>query len=171
MRAFANTKILAVVAIAVLASLGSSSASADPVAIDLCATAGTASLPGASVPVWGFVAGDCTPGSGSAAAGGPVIEVHQDDVVTVHITNDLPAGHTASFELPGFEVTPLGGGDYEFTASRTGTFGYQSPGDAGRQEAMGLYGALVVRPAGAGRLRGLRLLDGGGLGLRCRIRP
>ena len=33
-----------------------------------------------------------------------------------------------------------------FTAGAPGTYLYQSGGDAGRQEAMGLYGALVVRP-------------------------
>src|SRR5262249_47165584 len=33
-----------------------------------------------------------------------------------------------------------------FTASRPGTYLYQSSGDAGRQAAMGLYGALIVRP-------------------------
>ena len=38
-----------------------------------------------------------------------------------------------------------------FTASAPGTYLYQSGGDAGRQEAMGLVGALVVRSATPGQ--------------------
>jgi FtsP/CotA-like multicopper oxidase with cupredoxin domain len=77
-----------------------------------------------------------------------VLDVNAGDTVTVTVTNDLPAGHAASFELPGMSVIPSGA-TYSFTASRPGTFVYQSPGDAGRQMAMGLYGALIVRPISA----------------------
>jgi hypothetical protein len=37
---------------------------------------------------------------------------------------------------------------YTFTASKPGTFLYQSGTDVGKQVQMGLYGTLVVRPAG-----------------------
>jgi hypothetical protein len=116
------------------------------VPVSLCAEAGSVTMPDSTVvDTWGFVLGDCT--SGTAGAGGPVLEVNVGDVVTINLTSNLPAGHTASFELSGLPVKDLGGGQYQFTASRAGTFVYQSPGDAGRQEAMGLYGALIVRPA------------------------
>jgi FtsP/CotA-like multicopper oxidase with cupredoxin domain len=39
----------------------------------------------------------------------------------------------------------------QFTASAPGTYQYQSGGDAGRQAAMGLYGALIVRSLTAGQ--------------------
>jgi FtsP/CotA-like multicopper oxidase with cupredoxin domain len=38
-----------------------------------------------------------------------------------------------------------------FHAGAPGTYLDESAGDAGRQEAMGLYGALIVRPAGGGQ--------------------
>jgi FtsP/CotA-like multicopper oxidase with cupredoxin domain len=41
--------------------------------------------------------------------------------------------------------------NYTFTAGSPGTYLYESNADAGRQVAMGMYGALVVRPATAGR--------------------
>jgi FtsP/CotA-like multicopper oxidase with cupredoxin domain len=64
----------------------------------------------------------------------------------------LPAGHTVTFEIPGVNFA-AGGTDATvgatvtrtFTAGAPGTYLYQSGGDAGRQEAMGLSGALLVR--------------------------
>jgi FtsP/CotA-like multicopper oxidase with cupredoxin domain len=124
-------------------------ASAAPVTINLCASTGSITMPDStSVPVWGFVLnpGSCTAGLVTSLPG-PVLEVHAGDVVTVNLAGALPAGHTASVEIPGLSVSPVAGG-YQFTASRVGTFVYQSDADAGRQMAMGLYGALVVRPVG-----------------------
>jgi FtsP/CotA-like multicopper oxidase with cupredoxin domain len=82
--------------------------------------------------------------------------VNEGDTVTVNVTNALPAGHTVSFELPGLDVA-AGPTDAAvgatvtrtFNASAPGTYLYQSGGDAGRQEAMGLSGALIVRSATA----------------------
>jgi FtsP/CotA-like multicopper oxidase with cupredoxin domain len=156
MRSLAHktTKILVAFAVAT-AALGAATAPAGAASVTkyLCATTGTATMPGAvSVPIWGFVSTvgpTCLGVSGTAQLPGPVLDVNAGDVVTVNITNDLPAGHIASFELPGLAVADLGSGNFEFTASRPGTFAYQSPGDAGRQMAMGLYGALIVRPVSA----------------------
>jgi len=125
-------------------------ASAGPVTITLCASDGAITMPDATVvPVWGFVLnpGSCTPGLITALPG-PMLEVNQGDVVTVNLASALPVGHTASFEVPGLSVSPTAGG-YQFTASRVGTFVYQSDADAGRQMAMGMYGALIVRPTAA----------------------
>jgi FtsP/CotA-like multicopper oxidase with cupredoxin domain len=79
--------------------------------------------------------------------------VNEGDTVTISVTNALPAGHTLAFEIPGVDFT-AGPTDVavgatvtrSFTASRPGTYLYQSGGDAGRQAAMGLHGALIVRP-------------------------
>lgn len=146
-------------------TLAGSAASAATVAIELCATTGSVTLPGepAAVPVWGFgvpsTPGDC--GTATAGLPGPLLTVNQGDVVTVTLRNNLPPGagsvtHALLFEIPGiaFDPGPVGapvGGSVSvtFTAAAPGTYLYQSGGDAGRQEAMGLAGALVVRPAGA----------------------
>jgi FtsP/CotA-like multicopper oxidase with cupredoxin domain len=164
--AFKKTRALLVLAVAAAAlPLAGSTASAAPKAIELCAKAGTVTLPGelTSVPIWGFgiptVASDCS--TATASLPGPVLDVNQGDVVTVTLRNALPAGtgnvtHTLRFEVPGITFDP-GATDVAvgaaqaitFTASAPGTYQYQSGGDAGRQEAMGLYGALIVRPTSA----------------------
>jgi FtsP/CotA-like multicopper oxidase with cupredoxin domain len=85
--------------------------------------------------------------------------------VTINITNELPAAtaplHTLAFEIPGVTFDPgpntadVGSTvTRTFTASAPGTYLYQSGGDFGRQEAMGLAGALIVRPPTAGQAYG-----------------
>jgi FtsP/CotA-like multicopper oxidase with cupredoxin domain len=135
-----------------------SNASAAAVPVELCAVPGTIDLPGqAGVPIWGFgtptTPGDCS--TATASLPGPVIDVNVGDVVTVHVINALPAGSGALiFEAPGIDFDAgatdavVGGAvTRTFTAGAPGTYLYQSSGAAGRQTAMGLYGALVVRPA------------------------
>src|SRR5262245_52991792 len=141
--------------------LASSPALAASVTINLCAVAGTATLTGAvTVPIWGFgipsTPGDCT--TATASLPGPVLSVNEGDSVTVNVTNALPGTRTLTFEAPGI---PFASGPTDaaagatvtrtFTASSPGTYVYQSGGDAGRQEAMGLYGALIVRSLTAGQ--------------------
>ena len=93
------------------------------------------------------------PSTGTATLPGPVHHVGQGDAVTLNVTNALPAGHSLSFEVPGLSFDPADRrrrGDTrhpDFTAGAPGTYLYQSVGDGERQTAMGLYGALVVRPA------------------------
>ena len=127
--------------------------------INLCAVAGTwQPLPvtssGVNFPIWGFADGGtgtspvCT--SAVASLPGPVYYVTAGDTVTINIANLLPGTHTINFEIPGVSFNPGptdGSAPITFTAS-AGTYLYQSGGDAGRQEAMGLYGALIVRPTG-----------------------
>lgn len=136
-------------------------ATAAPVTINLCAVAGTVALPGAaSVPIWGF-ARVGTPGACAGATPtlpGPVLDVNQGDTVTLNVTNALPGTRQVHVDIPGISFDP-GGVEaasgatvtISFTASRPGTYLYQSSGDAGRQTAMGLYGALIVRPPTAGQ--------------------
>jgi FtsP/CotA-like multicopper oxidase with cupredoxin domain len=162
--AFKRTKALLVLAVVAAGlALTSSAASAAEVSINLCALPGTTTLvTGADpVPIWGFgttaTAGDCS--AATASLPGPVLSVAQGDHVTVSVTNALPADHAVRFEVPGidFEAGPTDAATAgstvtrTFTASAPGTYLYQSGGDGGRQAAMGLYGALLVRPATAGQ--------------------
>jgi FtsP/CotA-like multicopper oxidase with cupredoxin domain len=123
--------------------------------IDLCAKAGTLSLPGpTSVTVWGFarLGTGQTCADVTAQVPGPILDIQQGESVQVNLENGL-AGDV-SFEVPGqavegpSSVASGGTGSFRFQVTDVGTFGYQSSGEAGRQMAMGLYGALVVRPAG-----------------------
>jgi FtsP/CotA-like multicopper oxidase with cupredoxin domain len=122
--------------------------------IDLCAKPGTVDLPGAAgVPIWGFVRKPTptTPCSDvSAQLPGPTLEVATGDVVSLNVTNAIP-GQTLTLAAPGISFDD-GGADIAsgdtasvtFTATDPGTYLYSSSGNAGRQQAMGLAGALLV---------------------------
>ena len=99
---------------------------------------------------------------------GPTLIVTENDVVTVTLTNGLPAsaGNT-SILFPGFNVSsscsapaPVGvqglltceaapgaSVSYTFTASSPGTRAYYSGTQGDLQVEMGLYGAIIVLPA------------------------
>jgi FtsP/CotA-like multicopper oxidase with cupredoxin domain len=152
-----NRTLLVLVMIAAGLGIGSSSVSAAAVSINLCAVAGTGTMAGGvAVPIWGFGTA-ATPGNCAGVTPGlpgPVLTVAVGDTVTVAVTNSLPAGHPLSFEIPGiaFNAGPADAAvgatvTRTFTANAPGTYLYSSGGDAGRQAAMGLYGALVVRSA------------------------
>ncbi|MDT4905512.1 MAG: hypothetical protein QOH52_3528, partial [Pseudonocardiales bacterium] len=128
-------------------------------ACDLFALAGSTTVLGTPIPIWGF----STSGTaGSATAPGPLLVVRQGDQVTITLHNQL-AGEAVSLALPGqaaISLSGAGGDDttgaatgttrtYSFTAGRPGTFAYEAGHTAGgtRQVAMGLAGALVVLPA------------------------
>jgi FtsP/CotA-like multicopper oxidase with cupredoxin domain len=127
-----------------------------------------------TVPIWGFgiptTPGDCS--TATASLPGPPLNVTlsatDTTTVTVNVKNALPAGHSITFEIPGITFDPgatdVDPGDtltLSFTApaspslpgadNAAGTYLYQSGGDAGRQEALGLYGALIVRPSTPGQ--------------------
>jgi FtsP/CotA-like multicopper oxidase with cupredoxin domain len=153
---------------------GGAVAPAAPVAINLCAVTGTATLKSSvTVPIWGFVRkgtqANCSDVQGTAKLPGEPLIVSEGDTVTINVTNALPGGHTVGLEIPGVTFAP---GPAEaavgttltrsFTASAPGTYLYQSgggggpnpgeyAGDFGRQVAMGLYGALIVRPPTSGQ--------------------
>ena len=116
--------------------------------------------------VWGY-----TSGGAEAQLPGPTLIVTQGQQVTIHLTNLLP--EEVSIVVPGFKVatgTPLvfangvrgainsavpaaaangGTQTYTFTADRPGTFYYHSGTNQAFQVRMGLFGALIVRPAAA----------------------
>jgi len=124
------------------------------VTLDLFATTGTATLYGSTMaPVWGYSSSN-TPGS--AAIPGPALEVNAGDCVQVNLHNvNLPEATSLLFQgqalIPDTTGVTMGGStSYVFLADSAGTFLYEAgliPG-AQHQVAMGMYGALIVRPAG-----------------------
>lgn len=135
--------------------------------VTLTATDGYISLPdGNSVYMWGYTNG----GASAFQHPGPVLCVNQNDTVTVVLNNTLP--EPVSIIFPGQEnvlangapaqpqfssgtmtsltnaAAPNGSVTYSFTASQPGTYLYESGTQPGKQVQMGLFGALVVRPAG-----------------------
>jgi FtsP/CotA-like multicopper oxidase with cupredoxin domain len=121
------------------------------------ATGRVATPDGNSIFMWGYrLSGE------SFQMPGPVLCVHEGDEVSITLTNDAVSepvsimfpsqtGVTHDDATPGQltgEADPGGGTvTYEFTASRPGTYLYESGTNPGKQVQMGLYGALVVRPA------------------------
>jgi Multicopper oxidase len=128
------------------------------VTLDICAKPGSTTLPGAPlVTIWGYVLGDCTGPAVPVVPGGPAIEAIAGQTVEVRLHNDLPKATGLFFQgqsmTPDRTGAPAGGAKtYSFVA-KAGTTVYEAgllPG-AQYQPAMGLYGALIVRPAAAGQ--------------------
>jgi FtsP/CotA-like multicopper oxidase with cupredoxin domain len=99
---------------------------------------------------------------------GPVLCVTEGDTVTITLNNALPYGLSTSIVFPGQEnvqangapaqpdfannsltTSAANGGSvvYSFVAKKPGTFIYESGTDPKTQVTMGLFGALIVRPA------------------------
>jgi FtsP/CotA-like multicopper oxidase with cupredoxin domain len=99
---------------------------------------------------------------------GPVLCVNQGQTVTVVLNNALPYSLRTSLIFPGQEnvlangvpaqpdlannsltnsVAANGNITYSFVANKPGTYIYESGTDAKSQVAMGLFGALIVRPS------------------------
>ena len=90
---------------------------------------------------------------------GPRLQLTQGDRVRINVTNDLPEPttvHWHGLDVPNAmdglaEITqePIAPGEsfaYEFAVEQAGTFFYHSHAAADRQQALGLYGALLVAP-------------------------
>ena len=90
---------------------------------------------------------------------GPRISLTERDHVRFNVTNHLPEPTTIHWHgliVPNAmdgpaEITqdpiPVGGSfSYEFSVQQAGTFFYHSHTDVDRQQALGLYGALIVAP-------------------------
>ena len=127
--------------------------------LDLYAKTGTATLYGStSTPIWGYTANSADP----ATLPGPVLVVNEGDCVGVILHNvDIPEATSLLFQ--GQDMIPdttgvTAGGDntavpYIFSADSAGTFLYEAGliPNAQHQVAMGMVGALIVRPATAGQ--------------------
>ena len=92
---------------------------------------------------------------------GPRIRVTEGDRVRIKVTNHLPEPTTVHWHgliVPNAmdgpsEITqrPIAPGDsftYEFTTEQAGTFFYHTHAHVDRQQALGLYGALIIDPKG-----------------------
>ncbi len=137
---------------------------------NLTTRTGYISLPdGNTAFMWGY-----SSGFGTFQHPGPVLCVNEGDKVTVVLHNTLQ--EAASVMFPGQDavladgataqpetnaagrVTSLtnsaaadgGAVTYSFTATHPGTFLYESGTNPEKQVRMGLFGALIVRPTGAG---------------------
>lgn len=153
------TRLSGVLAAFLLA--GSGAAMAASVTVDLCATAGSATLPAPSttVNILGYALGPCSATATVSVPGGPVIVVNVGDSVTVNLQNKLSEATGLHFQgqnmvpdttgAPAGTATVFGARSYTFTAANPGTFLYEAAllPNTEYQTAMGLYGALIVRPA------------------------
>ncbi|MFQ5399836.1 MAG: multicopper oxidase domain-containing protein [Anaerolineae bacterium] len=120
---------------------------------ELWAKAGTLTLPdGNTVPIWGFT----DSAGGTAQLPGPPIIVNQGETVEVILHNEL-VSDSVSLSFPGQALPPdmVGASTgltttYTFTPTQPGTYSYEAGMTTNgiRQVAMGLFGALIVRPAG-----------------------
>lgn len=119
---------------------------------------------GATIFIWGYasdVPNVICPAGGCMQYPGPALIVNQGDTVTINLTNQLPVatsivfpgqtGVTATGGTPGLltnEAAPAGGTvSYTFVASEPGTYIYNSGTRQDLQVEMGLFGAIIVRPA------------------------
>ena len=129
---------------------------------NLVANSGSISTPdGNDVLMWSYANGDA-PDSGHFQSPGPVLCVTQGQTVVVNLTNNLPVPTSIVFPGQDRQVTASGGSaglltteaaatngtvSYTFTADSPGSYLYESGTDVSKQVEMGLYGALIVRPA------------------------
>lgn len=112
---------------------------------------------GATVPIWGFSETELD----DAQLPGPPIVANQGETVEVVLHNAMTVeNEDISLTFVGQALVPdmvgVGPGNattYTFTAVAPGTFRYEAglTPNGGRQVAMGLYGALVVRPTAVGQ--------------------
>jgi hypothetical protein len=123
---------------------------------------------GNAVYMWSYTNADASPytnvpGNGHFQSPGPVLCANQNETIVVNFTNTLPEASSIVFPGQDGAVTATGGSaglmtqeaaanggtvSYTFTAANPGTYLYESGSDISKQIEMGLYGALVVRPAG-----------------------
>jgi FtsP/CotA-like multicopper oxidase with cupredoxin domain len=126
------------------------------VTLGLYAKTGTAILYGTtSTTIWGYAANSGDP----VGLPGPVLDVNEGDCVEVVLYNvDIPEATSLLFQgqdmIPDTTGVAMGGSaSYIFSASGAGTFLYEAGliPNAQHQVAMGMYGALIVRPATTGQ--------------------
>ncbi|MEZ4660461.1 MAG: multicopper oxidase family protein [Caldilineaceae bacterium] len=122
--------------------------------VDLYAVSGTTTLGTQNVTVWGY---NYT-GAAATQPGGPTFVVNQGDTVAIVLHNQLTVNTGLLFQgqdmIPDRTGVAAGGAKtYSFTANKPGTYLYGAGllPNAQYQGAMGLYGALIVRPATAGQ--------------------
>ena len=154
------TALLALAALAPAAQAATKMACTNGPDFQLTAGPGRISLPdGNDMYMWGY--GNRAQSDGFQMPG-PVLCATQGQPVTVSLLNNLPGSERTSLSFPGQsgvrsaggtpgllgpEVAPGGTITYSFTPEAPGTYLYESGSNPHKQVHMGLYGALVVRPA------------------------
>jgi FtsP/CotA-like multicopper oxidase with cupredoxin domain len=91
---------------------------------------------------------------------GPRLRVTQGDRIRINVTNYLPESTTVHWhglilpndmdgpaEITQAPIPPGGSFTYEFTTLQAGTYFYHTHDHPDRQQALGLYGALIIDPA------------------------
>ncbi len=153
--------------VGIACTLGSGGAPGSPI-FNLTTKTGYISLPdGNTAFMWGY-----SSGFDGFQHPGPVLCVNAGDTVTVILHNTLPDpvsivfpgqtgvladGSPAQPERASGRITSLtktaaaatGTVTYSFVATKPGTYLYESGTNPEKQVRMGLFGALIVRPAGA----------------------
>jgi len=121
---------------------------------DLFAKAGTDTVGGHVLPVWNFTQGDTTVTGANpviVATAGDTLHITLHDALTVPVSLSIPGLANVAPDYAG--AAPAATKSYTVTVDRPGTYIYQAGHIGGsdpgpREVAMGLAGALVVRPAG-----------------------
>jgi len=101
---------------------------------------------GTTLKVWGYTTGAGAP----PMIPGPLIEAREGETVTVTVYNNHNKSH--NFVVKGLTTDttsiPAGGNrTYTFTPSRGGVYMYYDSLSSNVNRAMGMYGAVIVRPA------------------------
>ena len=146
------------------ATIANPPAAACATSYDLYAERGTMALP-AATPTTVNVFGYSTTAAAVTAPGGPTLVACAGTPVTINLYNGLTASGTAPAETTSllFQGQPMPpdrvgiapgatAKSYTLNVAQPGTYLYEAglTPNAQHQTAMGLYGALVVRPASAG---------------------
>jgi len=97
---------------------------------------------------------------------GPRLQLVEGDRVRIDFRNALPESTTVHWhglivpnemdgpaEITQAPVPPGGSYRYEYTVQQSGTFFYHTHDHADRQQAFGLYGALLIEPRGSTEIR------------------
>ncbi|MDQ3243827.1 MAG: multicopper oxidase family protein [Gemmatimonadota bacterium] len=145
----------------VAAASSSVSVSGPPILVNASRKPGTVEVTITAEPTRvSFVRGASTPAYAyNGRVPGPTLELREGDKVVIHFRNRLPEPstiHWHGLHLPvvadgsQYHLVPPGGQyDYEFTIQpgTAGTYWYHPhPHNTGHQIAMGLYGAVIIRP-------------------------
>jgi FtsP/CotA-like multicopper oxidase with cupredoxin domain len=103
---------------------------------------------GATLDAWSY-----SDGTAMAGVPGPALSVAEGDTVNVTVSNRHSLSHNFVVQGVSTDATaiPAGGSyTYTFTAPAAGSYVYGDTLNNNINREMGLYGALVVRPAGGG---------------------
>ncbi len=98
---------------------------------------------------------------------GPTLRMREGDTVTIRVTNKLPVATSVHWHgiilpyqmdgVPGISYKGIAPGEtftYRFKVGQSGTYWYHS--HSGFQEQTGMYGAIVIEPAGGEKIRANR---------------